>query len=303
MGPDRLCEQLAERQHGLIHRAQALSCGLTPAGISRRLVNQEWDEVRPNVYHLSGAPETPLTKIFSAWLWVGDGFVSHATAAHLWGLDGVSEQEEIELTAYRGTRCEGVRVHRLHPDNRPPVRVINGMAVSSVERTLFDLAGKLPLRSVGTAMDDALRRRLTTLDRLWNAWIAFGKKGRKGTRAFKILLFGRDDREGLLRSRLESKMLRILKRVQAPIPNHRVTDGSRVAYLDFAYPSLKVGIETHGAVWHHGEEKWKKDLVRDRWLKSLGWSVLYYSWDDVHLAPVQTEREIRGFLEQARQAS
>ena len=177
------------------------------------------------------------------------------------------------------------------------------MAVSSVERTLFDLAGKLPLGRVGLAIDDALRRRFTTLDRLWEAWATFGGKGRKGTRAFKVLLFGRDDREGLLRSRLESKMMRILRRIGTPAPNHKVSDGSRIAFLDFAYPDLKVGIETHGAVWHHGEERWKKDLARDRWLKSMGWSVLYYSWDDVHLSPAATEKEIRSFLERARQAS
>ena len=300
MDPDRICEHRAEAQHGVIHRSQAIEAGLSPSAIGRKLALGKWSEVHPNVYHLGGAPETPLSKLFAAWLWIGDGFISHTSAARLWELDGIPDAEQIELTAYRGTRAEGVRVHRLRPTDRPPLRVIHGMAVTSIERTLFDLAGDLPLRYVGLAMDDALRRKLTTLDRLWEAWKAFGRKGRKGTKAFKILLFGRDDREGLLRSRLESKMLRILRRVSPPVPNHRVTDGSRVAYLDFAYPTLKIGIETHGALWHHGEERWKKDLVRDRWLKSLGWSLLYYSWDDVHLSPAQTEKEVRGFLEQAK---
>lgn len=112
---------------------------------------------------------------------------------------------------------------------------------------------------------------------------------------------GRDDREGLLRSRLEAKMLRILKKIRhfEAVPNFVVRDGTRVAFLDFAYPALKIGVETHGASWHAGEERWKKDLRRDRWLKALGWTILYFSWDDVHLGPRQVEQEIRTFLTQA----
>jgi hypothetical protein len=295
---DRRCAEIAEKHAGVIHRSIAIKAGLTDSQITRRIQRGELIELHPDTYRFAGSPTTRSMKIMAAYLWARDCFISHVTAAELWELDGIPAQEEIELTAYVGKKAPpGVIVHRLRPHDRPPIRGIEGMAVASVERTIFELAGKLALPVAGRCLDDALRRGLTNLDRCWQAWEAFGGKGRKGTRAMRTLLFVRDDREGLLRSRLESKMLRILSGITPPaVPNFRVSDGSRVAYLDFAFPTHKLGVETHGAVWHHGEERWKKDLKRDRWLKSLGWSVLYYSWDDVHLEPTDVRTEIQGFL-------
>ncbi len=234
----------------------------------------------------------------AAWLWAKEGFVSHRTAAWLYELDGVTAPGRVELSAYTGRSRSGILVHRLDRLDAPALRVIDGIAVSTPERVLFELAGELPLSSAGRLMDDALQKRLTTLDRVWTEWESRGKRGRKGTVALKLLLMGRDDRSGLLRSRLEAKMLTILKRIDhvVAVPNFAVADKERLAYLDFAYPALKIGIETHGARWHRGEEHWKKDLRRDRWLKRLGWTILYYSWDDVHLTPHEVESEIRTFL-------
>jgi hypothetical protein len=294
---DRRCEGIAEGQHGVLGRSQALAAGLTEAAVTDRVERGEWIEVFPAVYRIAGAPPTERSMTMAAAIWSRGGFISHRSAGSLWELDGVPPQSEIELSAYVGAKRSGLMIHRIPKVDRPPLRVIDSIPVSAPERTIFDLCGVLHLSSAGRAIDDALRRGLTTLDRLWLEWETRGRRGRKGTRALRILLFGRDDRDGLLRSRLEAKMLRILKRIEGheAIPNHRVSDGARVAYLDFAYPHLKLGIETHGVVWHTGE-RMKKDLVRDRWFKRSGWIVLYYSWDDVHLSARHVEEEIRTFL-------
>jgi very-short-patch-repair endonuclease len=41
-----------------------------------------------------------------------------------------------------------------------------------------------------------------------------------------------------------------------------------------------------------GRERWQRDLVRDRKLKGVGWTVLYYSWDDIHLRSDDLRSEI-----------
>lgn len=296
---DTRCADVAERQHGVIHRSQARREGLSDPQIRGRLARKEWIELHPDTYRLAGSPVTRRMQIMAAFVWGRDCYVSHVTAGEMWGLDGPPAQRAIELTAFVGKRPPpGVIVHRLRVADRPPVRMVDGIAVASIERTIFELSAKLALGRAGLALDDSLRRGLTTLDRCWEAWETFAKRGRKGTRAMKVLLFARDDREGLLRSRLESKMLRILKGIRhRAVPNFKISDGERVAFLDFAFPTQRVGIETHGAIWHHGEERWKKDLRRDRWLKSLGWSILYFSWDDVHLDPSQVRSEIQTFLD------
>ena len=261
-------------------------------------------QMHPDTYRVSGAPMNRETRLFAACLWSGNGYLSHVSAGQLWELEGLPHQDEIELTCHVGKRSpDGIMVYRRPVQDRPPLRTVRCLPVTSVERTIFDLVSKLKFRA-GLPMDDALRKGLTTIDRLWEAWETFGAKGRKGTKIMKVLLFGREGRDGLLKSRLEAKMLRILKRMQLPaVPNYRIADGARVGYLDFAFPEWKIGVETHGAVWHHGEERWKKDIVRDRWLKLLGWNVLYFSWDDVHLTPHQVESDIRSFLRGVRSAS
>lgn len=274
---------------------------MSEAAIEDRLELRRWISILPSVYRIAGVPVTKRMRQMAACLWGGGGsFLSHRTAGELWELDGVPACDFVEVSIRIGQRKrQGLVLHRIGVDDRPVTKEIQGLIVSGIERTLFDLSAALPLSSAGLALDDALRRKLTTLDRMWHQWESHGKRGRRGTKALKILLFSRDDREGLLRSRLEAKMLRILKRIRfaSAIPNYRVADATREVFLDFAFPERRLAIETHGAKWHQGVERWKRDLVRDRWLKLHGWTVLYFSWDDVHLDPRKTEQEIRTFLQ------
>ena len=286
-------------QHGVLSRSQAIGLGLSDGAVDERVSLRRWINVLPSVYRIAGVPITMKTNQMAACLWAGEGsFLSHRTAGQLWALDGVPEIDDVEMSIRIGQRrTEGLILHRIGPDDLPMTREMDGLTVSGVERTLFDLSAALTRSGAGMALDDALRRRLTTLDRMWGQWEGHGKRGRRGTKALKHLLMARDDREGFLRSRLETKMLKILKKIgiEDAVPNFRVADESRVAYLDFAYPERQLAIETHGAKWHQGVEQWKKDLVRDRWLKLKGWTVLYFSWDDVHLEPKKVEEEIRLF--------
>lgn len=178
------------------------------------------------------------------------------------------------------------------------MRTIGGFRVSSLERTLLDISGVAPRPVADRALEDALRKGLTTLDRLWQDLALDGGSGRKGTGPLRAMLEAHDDSTVRTRSVLESKMLRILKRVQEQglEVDHLVTDGAARYYLDFAYPAASLGIETHGLRWHFGNQRWQRDLERDRHLARLGWEILYFTWNDVHRNPRTVEEEVRGFL-------
>ena len=77
-----------------------------------------------------------------------------------------------------------------------------------------------------------------------------------------------------------------------PTPQHEVLVGERRYFIDFAYPHVRLAIEAHSLKWHLGQERWQSDLVRDRRLKGAGWTMLYYSWDDIHLRRHETAAEI-----------
>ena len=93
---------------------------------------------------------------------------------------------------------------------------------------------------------------------------------------------------------MEAKLLAISRRISPPegCPQFpQSVDGSRY-FIDLAYPHIKLGIEAHSIKWHMGQARWQYDITRDRRLKGIGWTLLYYSWDDLHLRADEIAEEI-----------
>lgn len=264
-----------------------------------RLSSGRWIEVHPAVYRLRSAPTTWITELLATLLWAGPmACASHRAAALLWKLDGVTHAP-VEILAPTGGRCPGVIVHRLDPGDCPPTRVIDGIRVTAPDRTLLDLAGVAPVRVITLALDDALRRLLTSLEKLWAITREPGGQGRKGTERLRRLLEIRDPSWMVVESALETAFLHLMKRYHLPAatPQFEVRSRGRlIARLDFAYPHLKVGIETHGRRWHEQEDRWQRDIRRENALKRQGWTVLVYTWEDIRLDGARVAEEIRSVL-------
>lgn len=296
---DRLCHDLAARQHGVFSRAQARRAGMSARAIAGRVSRGEWIQVHPGVYRPRAIPASWRSDLAAALIWAGrEGLVTHQAAGRLWRLDGL-EDGAVEISVRIGRDLPGVIVHRLRPGDRPTRRLVEGFPLTSPERTLLDIAGVLPAPRAGLALDDALRRRLTTLRRLRRILEVEGRCGRKGTATLRRLLTVRDGAEALLESALETRLFRLLKGagLPRPTPQFEVRSGRRVvARLDFAYPELRLGIEAHGYRWHGGYERWRRDLRRDNALKRLGWVVLVFSWDDVVGEPRRVLEEVRAAI-------
>ncbi len=303
MPPAEECDALAATQHGVLSRAQALDAGLSERAIERRLASGLWKVVFAGVYVPRPVPSSWRQRLMAAVLYGGHGaLASHRSAAALWGLEGAAEGP-VEISVKAGRRIAGVVVHRRRPADHPPVVLIDNIPTTGIERTLLDVAAVAPPHRVAPALDEALRRRLTTIEAVFDALPA---RGRAGTKTLRELLAARDDRDGLLESQLESALLHLVREhgLPLPVPQHRVSDGGAVvARLDFAYPSHRLGIETDGYRWHGGVERWKRDLRRENRLKLLGWTVLRFSWEDVHDRPESVAGQIRTALARARFSS
>lgn len=96
--------------------------------------------------------------------------LSHTTAGLLHGLAvTVAESSPIEFTvvtaAPRSHRCVGYVVH--HDDSLGgQIVLIDGLAVTDLDRTIADLLRTRTFPAAVAALDDALRRGLTTVDRI-----------------------------------------------------------------------------------------------------------------------------------------
>jgi very-short-patch-repair endonuclease len=176
--------------------------------------------------------------------------------------------------------------------------MISGIPTTTPTRTLVDLAGVVPPDVLEDALDDALRRRLTTLSRMRRKLDELGRQGRPGTAVMRKLLAVQDDGEPIPQSVLETRFMRLLRQSGLPTPRRQypIRAAGNVFVVDFAWPEAHVAIETDGYRWHSGRARWAQDLARRNALTALGWRVIHVTWADVEARPHDIGETIRTAL-------
>jgi hypothetical protein len=218
----------------------------------------------------------------SACLAAGGGaHASHRTAARLWLLAGFESGAVVEVTTptRRRRRIEDVIVHDTQVLGHRHVSSRHGVPVSTPARTLCDLTWRHSPSLVERALDDALRRRVTTLRMLRAVYLDLAGPGRRRSTVMRALLEARDagfDPTGSPRS------LRLLEWIVAaglprPVVEHRVRVGRRSFRLDLAYPDLQVAIEYDGWDAHGTRRSFATDRARQNDLELRGWLVLRFT--------------------------
>ena len=154
---DRAIGALAERQHGVVSRAQLLELGLKRGAITHRIDLGRLRPVDRGVYRI-GLLTTDGRRM-AAVLACGPGAVlSHLSAAALWGIRQSGRIEVTTPASHRGPRC--VTVHRspLRDDERTTHR---GIPTTTVPRTLLDLSAAVCPDDLRSALRQAEQLRLT----------------------------------------------------------------------------------------------------------------------------------------------
>jgi very-short-patch-repair endonuclease len=288
---------LTAGQHGLITAAQARDLGFGPNAIARRVRSGEWERVLPTVYRLSSSRVTPRQAMLAATLWGGAGAVlSHASAGVLWGISGLrAEQAELWVPPTRRVRSGQVVVHRgdVQPRER---RMVDGIPVTSVARTLVDLAARFDDESLDAAIDDVLSRGLTTIGALGRAASLASDAKRPGAARFGRLLenFGHGR---AAESRLETRVRRLLHEAGlSAVRQHEVVLNGRRYRLDFAWPDLGVAVECDGFSAHGGRIAFERD--RRRWadLTAAGVLVVPVTWRQATQHPTEFLERVRAAL-------
>lgn len=298
--PDTRISALATRQHGVLSRSQAISCGASRTVIQRRVSTGRWERVHPGVYRLAGVPQSWRQSLTAACLGASGAVISHRSAAALWAIVGFAEGL-IEITVPRGVRLRlpGVFVHESASIPRIDRSVVDGLPVTSPTRTLIDVASVATDELVEEALDDVLRRRLSSISWMRSRLSRLGTKGRPGSALLSALLDERDAARTIPQSRFETKALRVFREGKLPRPHcqYELRQGGRlVAILDFAWPALRVAVETDGFQFHTGKRAWRRDLHRGNALTVSGWDVLHVTWEDLMDDPARIVATIRHML-------
>jgi predicted transcriptional regulator of viral defense system len=296
---DLQCSFIAARQFGLITREQALELGMSQKMVRNRVATG-WHRMLPGVLALPGAPASWEQRMMAACLWCrSTGVAGGRSAGAIHALHGLS-RDVIELvTTSKRKPPRGVIVHVTTDLPSADTRVVNGIPVTNVERTLVDLASLIDRDKLAIALDDALRRRLTHVTRLRRRLDRTGTAGRKGTGVLAKLLFERNGLEAFPESALETSFYEFICRWKLPPPRlqERMRDeDGRVIRVDFFYPHARLAIELESFAWHSGRDAWERDLRRRNRMETTGLTVLHYTAGDLARRQPQMARDISGLL-------
>src|SRR4051812_29633780 len=145
--------ELAFSAHGVVTRAQLLRAGITAAEIADRLAGGALLRVHPGVYRVGHRAPLLEARYLAAVLACGDeALLRGRAAAHLLGLlNGAPPPPDVLTIAERRVRgVRTVRARRTGIDKEDRM-VWRGVPVTSIPRTLVDLAGILSLAALARA--------------------------------------------------------------------------------------------------------------------------------------------------------
>jgi very-short-patch-repair endonuclease len=282
--------RLAEQQHGLISREQALTHGMSSNQIGARIRRGTWERVARNVYRMPGSVRTWEQRLLAAVWAAGMGAAaSRRSAAALWRLPGF-RPEVIEVTQVRGpsTRRPGPGLHdsRFLPAHQ--IRTVAAIPTTCVERTVLDLCGYVHPQRSQRALGNALAMELTTVQQLALMLAETGGRGRTGTALLRELLAVRTDDYVPPASELEALLLAVLDGAGIPRPERQQWVGGTTApvgRVDFVYRAARVVIEADSRRYHSAWLDVQADHRRDLLLNVAGWRIIRVNWHQLIAEP------------------
>jgi very-short-patch-repair endonuclease len=267
---------LASRQHGVVARAQLLQAGVPADVVDRRLKSKRLRALHRGVYRV-GPVLAPRAAEMAAVLACGGGaVVSHWSAARLRQLQlRRAISGPVEVSAPRGDhfRRPGIRFHRVRALQPDEVTELERIPVTTVARTLYDLAGVAERRELERLFADALSRALTTREEIVSLMTRYPV--RSGISRLRAWLD--DDAEpALTRSAAEERFLTLIRKAQLPRPAVNVTiAGHRV---DFFWRAERLIVEIDGFAFHSSSASFESDRRRDAELTAAGLHVMRVTW-------------------------
>ena len=277
--PDRVIAEFAERQHGVVARGQLLRSGVSAKAINGRVARGQLRVLHRGVFQL-GPIAAARAREMAAHLACGpDSLVSHRSAAVLWQLLPAPEQPQpIEiLMRARERRRPGIVVRRTVTLHKNEVAKLDGIPLTTVVRTIFDLAATASAREVEQAIAQALSQRLASRAQLERKLEGYGGRGAARLRALL------DGEAALTRSQAEERLLGLIRKAKLPQPGTNV----RIAGLevDFLWRDARLVVEVDGYAFHADAVAFEKDRQRDLALTSIGLRVVRITWKQLVQEP------------------
>lgn len=282
----------------LLRRADVLGRGIDADDIKRRLARHEWQVVRRGVYARTSAVDALTAmqlhrlRIEATAPQLGEHcVVSHMSAACLHGIELVRlPGRAVQVTnpiARSGHRRRVLQTYCAKVDV-DEITKVDGIRVTTVARTIIDIARTCGFEQGVVAADHALHNGCVTPDELVAS--AARASRRSGIRtAHQVIAFAESETESVGESR--SRVLMAREGLPAPEVQFRLLDrsGFLVARSDFRWREFNTvgefdGAEKYGR-WlgpgqRPGDAVFQEKLREDR-IREHGFNVVRWTWDEL----------------------
>ncbi|BAL85942.1 hypothetical protein AMIS_7220 [Actinoplanes missouriensis 431] len=272
----------------------AVDSGLLTRGM---LAGPSWSRIFPDVYVHRDHQLDHRDWCAAATLTIPAGAViGGPSAASLWGAVTPAHTTPVHVAAPRAIRLRRDPRIAVHYTSLRPgdVTTHHGLALTTVERTAFDVGRRAGRADALVVLDALLHRHLLDPDALRR--MISRRVNWPGTSRLGALL-------ALADARSESPMetcLRLLL-VDAGVPpgavqfEVRQASGWLVGRVDLAWPEVRLAVEYDGDQ-HRSAEQFRRDVERLNALRMAGWTVLRFTAEDVLRQRLKTVRLVTAAL-------
>lgn len=285
---------IAGRQRGLVARRQLLAAGMTATEVRVRVERKQLLPVHAGVYAVGHRRLDREGRWLAAVLACGAGAaLSYRSAGRHWGLLPAGD-ELPEVT--RPTCCSRpeIVVHRgrLRADE---VRILDGIPVTSVPRTVVDLAAVLKPRQLERAWNEMEVRGLR--DPLSVAAVLARHPGKRGTAALRGLIASKRPAD-ITRNDLEEGFLALVERFGLPRPrmNAHIALRGKFYEVDCLWEHQRLAVELDGGAVHTTWASMEADRERDRILIAEGFRTPRVTWRQMRDTPAAVAADLSQIL-------
>jgi len=296
----RIAYSLAISQEGVFSRRQAVRRGITDDVLRYWLRSGYIFRFLPGVYSLGRPGETDEAQWMAGVLYAGDGSIlAGEAAARAWGMSESFRSVEVARPYGKSSRVDGFPPHQrikftfrkgsIQPDDFARTR---SLPLMEPARLLIDLCARVEEGRLRRYFIEAGRNGLLTqarLDRMDGRSHSFRNRKRL-TRLAGLW----DPTTGRIRSILEGefKLLCAEGKIPAPRTNHPVGRYE----VDAVWLEERLAVELDGRKFHSDAVALESDSEKSRHLRSIGFRVLRFSWNDVVERPEWVLEQVREAL-------
>jgi hypothetical protein len=290
---DQRLRRAAARHLGLFTRADALCCGFSEYQVRRRIATGEWQRVHGKVLAFQGRQVTPLIMAAAAQLAVPGSVVAGPSAALWYGLPVDGTVRWLWTGPCGRASVPGVRILR-DPLAEADVCHADGIPITDPGRTVFDCLRLLPDDAALKVMDRALQQGWTTFGELVRR--LHDHAGRRGAPRLVRLVRAAGAGSHSAAERRAATLLRSAG-ITGWTANAAIRDSAGlIGRGDLVFAVARLVVELDGWAFHSDPARFQRDRTRQNRLVTAGWTVLRFTWADLHDRPEAVIATIRAAL-------